>query len=49
MVPAIPTWKYFIFGGSVGSFEEGGNRTTSKMTNDCFVLDISKDLKNTKW
>lgn len=24
---SIPSWKYFIFGGSKGSFEEGGKRT----------------------
>jgi len=29
IAPSIPTWKYFIFGGSCGSFEEGGNRTSS--------------------
>jgi len=23
MAFSIPSWKYFIFGGSVGSFEEG--------------------------
>lgn len=40
MAPSIPSWKYFIFGGSTGSFEEGGNRTTSKFTNDVFYLDV---------
>ena len=34
------SWKYFIFGGSIGNFEEGGNRTVSKMSDDVFYLDI---------
>lgn len=37
---AIPSWKYFIFGGSTGNFEEGGNRTVSKMSDETFCLDI---------
>lgn len=41
MVKAIPSWKYFIFGGSSGNFEEGGNRTMSKMGDDTYVLDIN--------
>ncbi len=40
MAPAIPSWKYFIFGGSVGSFEEGGNRTGSRFVDDAYVLDV---------
>jgi len=48
VVPAIPSWKYFVFGGSIGNFEEGGNRTTSRMTDDAYVLDIP-DIKNMKW
>jgi dynein heavy chain len=39
---SIPSWKYFIFGGSVGSFEEGGNRTISKFVDDIFYLDINE-------
>lgn len=45
MVPSIPSWKYFIFGGQVGNFEEGGNRTASRLVDDTFVLDV--DAK--KW
>ena len=41
MVASIPSWKYFIFGGSTGNFEEGGNRTGSVMSDDCFVLDMN--------
>lgn len=40
MAPSIPSWKYFIFGGSVGSFEEGGNRTTSRYVEDIYYLDV---------
>jgi dynein heavy chain len=40
MVPSIPSWKYFIFGGSVGNFEEGGNRTSSRLVEDTYVLDV---------
>jgi hypothetical protein len=45
MAPSIPSWKYFIFGGSCGSFEEGGNRTASKFVDETFYLDID----NLKW
>jgi len=47
MVPSIPSWKYFIFGGSVGTFEDGGNRTGSRMVDDTFVLDVNVETK--KW
>jgi dynein heavy chain len=40
MVPSIPSFKYFIFGGSVGNFEEGGNRTGSKLVDETYVLDV---------
>ena len=47
MAQSIPSWKYFIFGGSVGSFEEGGNRTISRYVNDVFYLDVDfMDWKN---
>ena len=45
MVPSIPSWKYFIFGGSVGNFEDGGNRTSSKLVDDTYYLDV--DIR--KW
>jgi dynein heavy chain len=47
IVPAIPSWKFFMFGGSTGNFpeDEKRNRTLSKMSNDCFVL----DMKSLKW
>ena len=40
IVPPIPSWKYFIFGGSIGNFEEGGNRTNSRLVDDAFVMDV---------
>jgi dynein heavy chain len=40
MAPSIPSWKYFIFGGSIGSFEDGGNRTTSRFVDDTWYLDV---------
>ena len=40
MASSIPSYKYFIFGGSVGSFEEGGNRTSSKIVDETFYFDI---------
>jgi len=40
MAPSIPSWKYFVFAGSVGSFEEGGNRTNSRYVDDSFFLDV---------
>ncbi len=45
MVAAIPSWKYFVFGGSTGNFEEGGNRTLSKLSDDSYVL----DMKSKTW
>jgi dynein heavy chain len=45
MVHAIPSSKYFIFGGSVGNFEEGGNRTVSSMSDASYVL----DMKSMQW
>jgi dynein heavy chain len=50
MVPSIPSYKYFIFGGSVGNFEEGGNRTGSRLVDETFVLDVDiKDKDSKKW
>lgn len=43
MVPAIPRWKYFSFGGSTGNFEDGGNRTVSKISDDAYYLDIENE------
>jgi dynein heavy chain len=40
LAPSIPSWKYFIFGGSCGNFFEGSNRTGSKYVNDTWYLDV---------
>lgn len=42
MAFSIPSWKFFIFGGSVGSFEEGGHRTTSRFVNDVQYLECDE-------
>jgi len=41
MVHAIPSWKYFIFGGEVGDFPEGGPRHFGVPTNTACFLDIN--------
>lgn len=46
---SIPSWKYFIFGGSKGSFEEGGERTTSKFEDSTFVIDIEGIKDSCDW
>lgn len=40
MVEAIPSWKYFIFGGETGEFPEGGPRNFGGFTNSACFLDI---------
>lgn len=45
MAPSIPSWKYFIFGGSIGAFQEGGNRTTSRFVDEVFYLEVD----NLEW
>jgi len=40
MVHAIPSWKYFIFGGEVGDFPEGGPRNFGSTCNSACYLDI---------
>lgn len=40
MVEAIPSWKYFIFGGEQGDFPEGGPRKFGTFVNSSCVLDI---------
>ena len=40
MVEAIPSWKYFIFGGETGEFPEGGPRQFGGYINSTGVLDI---------
>jgi len=40
MVEAIPSWKYFVFGGEQGDFPEGGPRKFGAFVNSSSVLDI---------
>lgn len=40
MVEAIPTWKYFIFGGESSNFAEGQARTFGAYVNSSYFLDI---------
>jgi dynein heavy chain, axonemal len=40
MVEAIPTWKYFIFGGESTNFAEGQQRTFGAYVNSSCFLDI---------
>lgn len=45
MVEAIPSWKYFIFGGEAAEFSEGGNRKFGNCENSACYLDIDSE----KW
>lgn len=38
-----PAWKYFVFGGSVGIFEDGTDRTLGNFTNSLHVFDVDSD------
>lgn len=40
MVEAIPTWKYFIFGGESANFNEGQARTFGQYVNSACFLDL---------
>jgi len=40
MVEAIPSWKYFVFGGESGEFPEGGPRHFGHCVNSACYLDI---------
>mmetsp|Transcript_7679 Transcript_7679/g.7086 ORF Transcript_7679/g.7086 Transcript_7679/m.7086 type:complete len:306 (+) Transcript_7679:36-953(+) len=40
MVEAIPSWKYFIFGGESGEFAEGGSREFGGCVNTSCYLDL---------
>lgn len=40
-VEAIPSNKFFVFGGSQGEFDEGSQRNLGKISNEMLVLDIN--------
>ena len=44
LVPALPRWKLFIFGGSTGQFNEGDPRNFGNHTNSLIYMDINEDL-----
>lgn len=37
-----PSWIYFVFGGSVGVFEDGTDRTLGNFTNALHVFDVEQ-------
>jgi len=39
MVAAIPSWKYFIFGGSTSEFTEGQSRSLGKFNCNIDIFD----------
>ena len=41
MVEAIPSWKYFVFGGSQGEFPENGPRNFGAYSSESAFLDVS--------
>ena len=41
MVEAIPSWKYFVFGGSQGDFPENGPRNFGTFANESAFLDVA--------
>ena len=45
MVPALPHWKLFFFGGSSAYFEEGAPRNFGEQVNSTAYLDIIEDLE----
>lgn len=49
LVPSLPQWKIFVFGGSTAYFEEGADRNFGDFTNKVQYLNINQDLKNIKW
>jgi len=38
-----PMWKYFVFGGSTGTFDESEPRTLGSFTDTLHVFDVSQD------
>ena len=40
LVEAIPTWKFFIFGGECAEYQEGTARTFGQFVNTSCYLDL---------
>lgn len=50
LVPALPEYKLFVFGGSRGDFEEGSDRHFGEFLNKVTYMDIEKkDIKSKPW
>ena len=49
MVPALPQWKLFIYGGSHEAFEEGTKRSFANLSNQAMYINIEGELKKSKW
>ncbi len=43
-VEAVPSWKYFIFSGSTGAFDETKNRERAKCSNKVYVADLDSQM-----
>jgi dynein heavy chain len=48
MVPALPLWKLFFFGGSTGFFEEGAPRNFGTLANSVFYVDLAESIDTSK-
>lgn len=48
LVPSLPHWKLFIFGGSSAYFEEGATRNFGSQVNTTVYLEMIQDLSSSK-
>ena len=48
VVPALPKWKLFIFGGSSAFFEEGSPRNFGSVLNSVQCVDLSDKMEDEK-
>lgn len=48
VVPALPEWKLFIFGGSSAFFEEGAPRNFGSVLNSILYVDLKEKLDEAK-
>jgi dynein heavy chain len=49
VVPALPEWKLFVFGGERGEFEEGSKRQFGRLDNSLAYMKIRPDMKANKF
>ena len=45
LIPALPRWKLFFFGGSSGYFDEGQPRTFGGLTNQSLYITLEESLE----